>query len=217
MSWFRKKDKPRPPAPNEERTVRTEGLWTKCPACEQMLFKRELEDNLNVCPKCGHHFRIKAVERLEMTFDDGKWTELDAGIAASDPLGFVDTKAYSERLRETQKKTGLLDALISGEGQVGGHRAVICSMELNFVGGSLGSVVGEKITRAIEHVLATRAALIIFSASGGARMQEGAISLMQMAKIAAALARLDEEGLPFISVLTDPTTGGVTASFAMLG
>jgi acetyl-CoA carboxylase carboxyl transferase subunit beta len=217
MSWFKRKDSAEPPGPDKERTVRTEGLFVKCPGCEQALFKREIEDNLNVCPSCGHHYRIRAIDRLKMTFDDGRWTELDAGLSSNDPLAFHDTKSYRERLRETQKATGLRDALITGEGKVAGRPALICSMELAFVGGSLGSVVGEKITRAIERCLATRSALIIFSASGGARMQEGAISLMQMAKISAALARMDKAGLPYISVLTDPTTGGVTASFAMLG
>jgi acetyl-CoA carboxylase carboxyl transferase subunit beta len=218
MSWFKRKDTPQQPEePEQERRVRTEGLFLKCPGCEETVFKREIEDNINVCPKCGYHHRIKAVERLKMTFDDASWTERDRGLMSNDPLGFADTKSYRDRLRETQKNTGLLDALITGEGKVGGHPSLICSMELSFVGGSLGSVVGEKITRAIEHCIATKSALIIFSASGGARMQEGAISLLQMAKISAALARLDDARLPYISVLSDPTTGGVTASFAMLG
>ncbi|HWP44438.1 MAG TPA: acetyl-CoA carboxylase, carboxyltransferase subunit beta [Blastocatellia bacterium] len=217
MAWFRKKDQPKGPGPGEERTVRTEGLFAKCPKCEQVLFKREIEDNLNVCPKCGYHFRIKALDRLAMTFDDAEWKEMDPNLSSTDPLGFVDTKSYRARLKEVQMSTGMLDALLVGEGKVGGHPAVVCAMELSFVGGSLGSVVGEKITRAIERAIESDSSLIIFSASGGARMQEGAISLMQMAKISAALARLDESRLPFISVLTDPTTGGVTASFAMLG
>jgi acetyl-CoA carboxylase carboxyl transferase subunit beta len=217
MAWFRRKDTPISPEPGEERTVRTEGQFVKCPSCEVLLVKGEIEDNLNVCPRCGHHQRIRALHRLEMTFDDSAWEELDSGLSSNDPLRFTDTRNYVERLRDMQKNTQLLDAVITGEGKVGGHPAIICSMELSFVGGSLGSVVGEKITRAIERALARRAALIIFSASGGARMQEGAISLMQMAKISAALARLDQARLPFISVLTDPTTGGVTASYAMLG
>jgi acetyl-CoA carboxylase carboxyl transferase subunit beta len=218
MSWFKRKDNPNEPLDDtEERTVKTEGLFLKCPGCEQTLFKREIEDNLNVCPGCGHHYRIKAADRLKMTLDDADWTELDAGLSATDPLGFADTKSYRERLVDTQKSTGMMDALLSGEGKVGGHPAIVCAMEMSFVGGSLGSVVGEKLTRAIERCIARRAALIVFSASGGARMQEGAISLMQMAKISAALAKLDDAGLPYISVLTDPTTGGVTASFAMLG
>lgn len=217
MSWFRKRDRPKPRAPNEKQTVRTEGLFMKCPGCEEMLLKREVEDNLEVCTKCGHHFRIGAIERLELTLDDGEWTELDSGLASTDPLRFVDKKPYHARLTQMQETTGILDALITAQGTIGGHSALVCAMELSFVGGSLGSVVGEKITRAIEKAIETNSAVVIFSASGGARMQEGAISLMQMAKISAALARLDEAGLPFISVLTDPTTGGVTASFAMLG
>ena len=217
MSWFKRKDKPKRVDPGEEKTVRTEGLFVKCPGCEQMLFKREVEENLNVCPKCDYHNRINARERLQMTFDDAKWIEHDAGLASTNPLRFVDTKSYSDRLKAMQKKTGVLDAIITAQGEIGGHAAIICAMELEFVGGSLGAVVGEKITRAIERAIQTRAAVIIYSASGGARMQEGAISLMQMAKISAALARLDEAALPFISVLTDPTTGGVTASYAMLG
>jgi acetyl-CoA carboxylase carboxyl transferase subunit beta len=216
MSWFKRKDQELT-QPDQERTVRTEGVFEKCPGCKEALFKREIEDNASVCPLCGYHGRIRAADRLNMTFDDEEWTEIDAGLSSTDPLHFSDTKAYRERLIENQKSTGLLDALITGEGKVGGRPVVICAMELSFVGGSLGSVMGEKITRAIERCLATKSALIIFSASGGARMQEGAISLMQMAKISAALARMDEAGLPFISVLTDPTTGGVTASFAMLG
>ncbi|MGA9768697.1 MAG: acetyl-CoA carboxylase, carboxyltransferase subunit beta [Blastocatellia bacterium] len=217
MSWFKKKDKPKSPDPSEERTVRTEGLFVKCPGCEQMLFKREVEANLNVCPRCDYHNRIKAAERLRLTLDDEQWTEHDAGLTSTDPLQFVDTKSYRERLVSMQNNTGLLDALITAEGRVGGHPSIVCAMELAFVGGSLGGVVGEKIARAIERALESRSSLIIYSASGGARMQEGAISLMQMAKISAALARLDEAGLPFISILTDPTTGGVTASYAMLG
>ena len=217
MPWFKKKDRPRPPDENEERTVRTEGLFVKCQGCEEMLLKREVEENLSVCPRCGHHRRISAIERLKMTLDDGEWNELDAELSSTDPLSFVDTKSYRKRLRDMQKSTKLLDALITAQGTVGGRRAIVCAMELAFVGGSLGAVVGEKITRAIELAIETGSALVVYSASGGARMQEGAISLMQMAKISAALARLDQAGLPFISVLTDPTTGGVTASYAMLG
>jgi|RhiMetdeSRZDD1v2_1073273.scaffolds.fasta_scaffold188346_2 acetyl-CoA carboxylase carboxyl transferase subunit beta len=217
MPWFKKKDRPKRPDENEERTVRTEGLFVKCQGCEEMLLKREFEENLNVCPRCGYHRRISAVERLTLTLDDSQWTEMDAGLSSPDPLNFVDTKSYRARLRQMQDGTGLLDALMTGQGKVGGRPAIVCAMELAFIGGSMGTVVGEKITRAIELSLETGSALVVFSASGGARMQEGAISLMQMAKISAALARLDEAGLPFISVLTDPTTGGVTASFAMLG
>jgi len=217
MSWFKKRGQPEKPDESEERTVRTEGLFVKCEGCEEMLLKRELDESLNVCPRCGHHHRISALDRLRLTLDDEEWNELDAGLSSPDPLNFVDTKSYRKRLRDMQESTKLLDALISAEGKVGGTPAIVCAMELAFVGGSLGAVVGEKITRAIEQAIETHSALVIFSASGGARMQEGAISLMQMAKISAALARLDEAGLLFISVLTDPTTGGVTASFAMLG
>ncbi len=217
MSWFKRKGGLQGPDDAGERTVHTEGLFVKCAGCDQTLFRREIEDNLNVCPKCGYHERLKAAERLDMTFDDETWRELDVGLTSTDPLEFTDTKRYRERLIDMRKRTGLFDAIITGEGKVGGRTVVICSMELSFVGGSLGCVVGEKITRAIERCIETRAAFIVFSASGGARMQEGALSLMQMAKISAALARLDEARLPFISVLTDPTTGGVTASFAMLG
>ena len=217
MPWFKKKDRPKRPDENEERTVRTEGLFVKCQGCEEMLLKREFEENLNVCPRCGHHRRIGALERLSLTLDDSQWIEMDAGLSSPDPLNFVDTKSYRTRLRQMQEGTGLLDALMTGQGKVGGRPAIVCAMELAFIGGSMGTVVGEKITRAIEVAIKTGSALVVFSASGGARMQEGAISLMQMAKISAALARLDEAGLPFISVLTDPTTGGVTASFAMLG
>lgn len=217
MTWFKKKDRPKRPDENEKRTVRTEGLFVKCQGCEEMLLKREFEENLNVCPRCGHHRRISAVERLNLTLDDGQWIEMDAGLSSTDPLNFVDTKSYRTRLRQMKENTNLLDALVTAQGKVGGRPAIVCAMELAFIGGSMGTVVGEKITRAIELAIKTGSALVVFSASGGARMQEGAISLMQMAKISAALARLDEAGLPFISVLTDPTTGGVTASFAMLG
>jgi acetyl-CoA carboxylase carboxyl transferase subunit beta len=217
MTWFKKKDRPKRPDKNEERTVRTEGLFVKCQGCEEMLLKKEIEENLNVCPRCGHHRRISALERLNLTLDDGEWIEMDAGLTSTDPLNFVDTKSYRTRLRQMQENTSLLDALITAQGKVGGRPAIVCAMELAFIGGSMGTVVGEKITRAIELAIKTRSSLVVYSASGGARMQEGAISLMQMAKISAALARLDEAGLPFISVLTDPTTGGVTASFAMLG
>jgi acetyl-CoA carboxylase carboxyl transferase subunit beta len=217
MTWFKRKGQPERPDDNEERTVRTEGLFVKCQGCEEMLLRREIDENLSVCPRCGHHHRISAAERLSLTLDDDDWSELDADMSSNDPLHFVDTKSYRKRLRQMQESTGLKDALITAQGAIGGRPAIVCAMELAFVGGSLGAVVGEKITRAIELAIAERSPLIVFSASGGARMQEGAISLMQMAKISAALARLDEEALPFISVLTDPTTGGVTASFAMLG
>src|SRR5581483_11325928 len=220
MSWF-KRDKPAgaqlPKVEEGERRVRTEGLWQKCDGCRQIIWKKDLEANLNVCPKCGRHSRIDAVARLKLLCDEGAYLEFDAGLASSDPLGFVDSKPYRARLAEMQEATNLSDALISAAGKLEGRPIHICAMEPRFIGGSMGSVVGEKIARAIERSLEKRTPLIIISASGGARMQEGAISLMQMAKISAALMRLDQARLPYISVLTDPTTGGVTASFAMLG
>ena len=219
MSWFkRNSDTDRQPVPEEaEKTVRTEGLWLKCDGCREIIWKKDLALTNNVCSKCGHHFRIDARKRLVMLFDGGGFTEHDSELASSDPLGFVDQKAYRDRLKATQAATSLKDALISASGKLAGRPVRICAMEPKFIGGSMGSVVGEKITRSIEAAIAHSEPMIVVSASGGARMQEGAISLMQMAKISAALMRLDEAKLPFISVLTDPTTGGVTASFAMLG
>jgi len=215
MPWFRR-DKPLAKGEEGEKHVRTEGLWLKCEGCRQIIWKKDLEANWNVCPKCGAHSRIDAAARLKLLFD-GPHELLDAHLRSSDPLGFVDSKPYAERLAATQAATGLNDALISAAGTMAGRRVHICAMEPKFIGGSMGCVVGEKITRAIERSLEQRVPLIVVSASGGARMQEGAISLMQMAKISAALMRLDEAKVPFLSVLTDPTTGGVTASFAMLG
>jgi acetyl-CoA carboxylase carboxyl transferase subunit beta len=219
MAWFRRnKEKPAIEAADEsEKTVKTEGLFARCDECGQTSFKKDFEAKLNVCPECGHHMRVGAVERLKQLFDDGKWEELDATMTSVDPLDFVDTKSYEDRLEAMRKRTGINEAVVTGVGTMGGKRVVAAAMALDFVGGSMGSVVGEKIARAIERSLADRAPLVIISASGGARMQEGTLSLMQMAKISAALARLDEERIPYISILTDPTTGGVTASFAMLG
>jgi acetyl-CoA carboxylase carboxyl transferase subunit beta len=194
-----------------------EGLWVKCEACKEMVYKKEVLRNANVCPKCNYHFRISAPERLGMLLDDGAYEEFDADIAPKDALRFVDSQKYTQRLKTYQKRTGLKDAFISGTARIGGHPVVIGIMEYGFMGGSMGSVVGEKVTRCAERALQDEVPLIIVTCSGGARMQEGALSLMQMAKISAALARLDEAGLPYISILTDPTTGGVTASFAMLG
>ena len=220
MSWF-KRDKPAdeklPQIADRERRVRTEGLWQKCDGCRQIIWKKELEGNWNVCPKCGAHSRIDARTRLKLLLDEGEFQEFDASLRSSDPLGFVDKQKYSERLAATQRATNLSDAIIAAEGRLAGRTLQICAMENKFIGGSMGLVVGEKITRAIERAMERRTPLVIVSASGGARMQEGAISLMQMAKISAALMRLDEARLPYISVLTDPTTGGVTASYAMLG
>jgi acetyl-CoA carboxylase carboxyl transferase subunit beta len=220
MSWF-KRDKPAedklPHIADKERHVRTEGLWQKCEGCHQIIWKKDLEANWNVCPKCGAHFRLDAVTRLKLLFDGGEYQEFDPGLTSSDPLGFVDNKPYRDRLTAMQAATRLSDALVSAEGKIEGRTVQACSMEARFIGGSMGSVVGEKIARAIERAMARKTPLIIVSASGGARMQEGAISLMQMAKISSALMKLDEARLPYISVLTDPTTGGVTASYAMLG
>jgi acetyl-CoA carboxylase carboxyl transferase subunit beta len=220
MTWFkRQSEKIGEVAPPEERTVKTEGIFVKCEndECGVTIYRKDLKENLWVCPTCGYHFRITARERLQILFDDGQYEERDANIAPTDPLKFVDKSPYIERLKKAQRETGLLDALITGEGKIDGRPIVICAMDFNFIGGSMGSVVGEKITLAIEYCHETRLPLIIVSCSGGARMQEGALSLMQMAKVSAALAKLDEAKLPYISLMTNPTTGGVTASFAMLG
>ena len=194
-----------------------EGLWVKCEACKEMVYKKEVLRNVNVCPKCNYHFRIGARARLELLLDDARYEEFDTNIAPVDALGFKDVKAYSKRLSDYQGRTGLKDAFISCVGTIGGHPVVVGVIAYEFMGGSMGSVVGEKVTRCVERALEEGQPLIVISCSGGARMQEGALSLMQMAKISAALARLDEARLPYISILTDPTTGGVTASFAMLG
>jgi acetyl-CoA carboxylase carboxyl transferase subunit beta len=216
MAWFTRQKSGAEAADNEERRVRTEGLWLKCESCSQIIWKKALDDNLQCCPQCNHHFRLGARARLAMLFD-GQYLEFDSGLISSDPLKFEDSKKYSERLQSMQAATKLSDALISASGTLDGRPVNICAMELKFIGGSMGAVVGEKITRAIERSLTNGVPLIVVSASGGARMQEGAVSLMQLAKISAALMRLDEAKVPYISVLTDPTTGGVTASFAMLG
>jgi acetyl-CoA carboxylase carboxyl transferase subunit beta len=217
MSWFKREKKAIDQAtPPEERRVRTEGLWIKCESCRAIVFRKDLEENWMVCPKCQFHFKMGAKQRLKLLLD-GKWTEHDAGMVSTDPLKFVDTKPYAKRIKDAQKKLGINDAIITAEGQLNGKPVICCAMEFGFIGGSMGAVVGEKVTRAIEMAMETRQPLIVVSSSGGARMMEGTISLMQLAKVAAALGRLDEEKLPYISVLTDPTTGGVTASFAMLG
>ena len=215
MAWFKKARKPIA-APDKASRV-PEGLWVKCPDCAAIIYTRDLVTSLNVCTKCAHHFRLTARERLLMLFDGEHWVEHDAGLKSNDPLKFTDTKPYKTRLDTTRKATGLADAMIVGVGRIDGREAIVGAMEYAFIGGSMGVVMGEKIVRAAETALARRMPLIIVSCSGGARMMEGALSLMQMAKISAALARLDRAGIPYISVLTDPTTGGVTASFAMLG
>jgi acetyl-CoA carboxylase carboxyl transferase subunit beta len=214
MAWFRREQTPIPPREQESRVP--EGLYIKCSACKEIIYRKEVVQNLSVCPKCAFHFRISARERLELLCD-AAWEEFDAGLVSSDPLGFSDTKAYAARLKDGKHKTDCLDAVITATATVGGIPAVFAVMEYGFIGGSMGVVVGEKVARSVEKAAAGRMPLIVVSCSGGARMMEGTLSLMQMAKISAALARLHAARLPFISLLTDPTTGGVTASFAMLG
>ncbi len=215
MAWFKRESGELDTS--GEKKVRTEGLWVKCESCRQIIWKKDLEDNMNVCPKCDKHFRIDARTRLAQLLDDNQYETFDGNISSTDPLKFVDLMPYSSRLKQAQKDTGLKDAIINSQGKLLGRPVVASVMEYAFIGGSMGAVVGEAITRAVERAADTRMPLIIVSASGGARMMEGVISLMQLAKISAALARLDEAKVPFISLLTDPTTGGVTASFAMLG
>ncbi len=217
MTWFSREKKPLQPAAEDERTVRTEGLFTKCEGCKAIIWKKDLEQSLWVCPKCAFHFRINARKRLQILFDGGEYREFEGELQSTDPLGFVDKKPYRERLQAAVRSTGCNEAVVNAEGLLQGVPTICASMEYGFIGGSMGSVVGEKITRAIEKATAESKPLIIVSASGGARMMESFLSLMQMAKISAALARLHEHGLPYISLMTDPTTGGVTASFAMLG
>src|SRR6202795_3363618 len=216
MAWFKKTHTPMAASTTKPSRV-PEGLWIKCPGCSQIIYNKDLASNLHVCPKCAHHFRVGAAERLRILFDDGAWVEHDRDLVSTDPLEFTDTKPYASRLKATIEATGLKDAMIVGSGAINGIRTVVAAMEYSFIGGSMGVVVGEKIARAIERAIAKRAPVVIVCCSGGARMMEGALALMQMAKICGALARLDRARLPFISVLTDPTTGGVTASFAMLG
>ncbi len=215
MVWFKKARKPIAPAKDKASRV-PEGLWVKCPDCSQIIYNKDLATNLSVCPKCAHHFRVSAAERLKMLLD-GEWVEHDASLASTDPLSFSDTKPYKTRLQASMASTGMKDAVIVASGTIDGIPTVVAVMEYSFIGGSMGVVVGEKIARAIERAIDTRSPVVIVCCSGGARMMEGALSLMQMAKICGALARLDRARLPYIAVLTDPTTGGVTASFAMLG
>ena len=215
MTWFKRESGELDTS--GKKTVRTEGLWVKCEDCRQIIWKKDLEENLNVCPKCEKHFRIDARTRLALLLDENQYEVFDGDLSSTDPLKFVDLKPYGSRLRQAQQDTGLNDAVINAQGQLLGRPVVASVMEYAFIGGSMGAVVGEMITRAVERAAASRTPLIIVSASGGARMMEGVVSLMQLAKISAALARLDKAKIPYISVLTDPTTGGVTASFAMLG
>ena len=215
MAWFKRESGE--VNASGEKTVRTEGLWVKCESCRQIIWKKDLEENLNVCPKCEKHFRIDARKRLALLLDENQYETFDGNLSSTDPLKFVDLKHYSSRLRQAQHYTGLKDAVINAQGKLLGRPVVVSAMEYAFIGGSMGAVVGEMITRGVERALDSKTPLIIVSASGGARMMEGVVSLMQLAKISAALARLDKARVPYISVLTDPTTGGVTASFAMLG
>jgi acetyl-CoA carboxylase carboxyl transferase subunit beta len=215
MAWFKRESGEL--ETSGEKKVRTEGLWVKCEGCRQIIWKKDLEENMNVCPKCDKHFRIDARTRLAQLLDDNLYESFDGNISSTDPLKFVDLKPYSSRLKQAQQDTGLKDAIINAQGKLLGRPVIVSAMEYSFIGGSMGAVVGEAITRAVERSAETRTPLIIVSASGGARMMEGVISLMQLAKVSAALARLDKAKVPFISLLTDPTTGGVTASFAMLG
>jgi len=216
VTWFRRRSI-RPERSDSKKVSVPEGLWIKCNNCAEIVYSKEIERNLKVCPKCDYHFRITARERIELLVDPGTFSEFDGQIQSEDPLGFKDSQKYRDRLKAARKKTGLNDAVISGVCTLDGVQVVVSVFDFFFMGGSMGSVVGEKITRAAEKAVEERCGLIVISSSGGARMQEGALSLMQMAKTSAALARLRRERLPFISVLTDPTTGGVTASFAMLG
>ena len=215
MTWFKRQSGDLDSS--GEKKVRTEGLWVKCEECREIIWKKDLDANLNVCPKCQKHFRVDARTRLAQLLDDGEYTTEDMRLASTDPLKFTDLKKYSDRLTKTQRETGLKDAIVNARGKLNGRPVWVSSMEYSFIGGSMGSVVGEAITRNIERATDQRMPLIIVSASGGARMMEGVISLMQLAKISAALARMDDARVPYISVLTDPTTGGTTASFAMLG
>ena len=219
VAWFSKiqKTAARSEQRPEQRRVRTEGLWIKCDSCREIIWKKDLEASHMVCPGCGFHFKIDAAARLNLLCDDAQWEAFDSDLRTADALKFVDRRPYQQRLRQAEEVTGLKDAVICAEGKINGRPVMLCAMEYRFIGGSMGVVVGEKITRAIERAAAAGKPLVIISASGGARMMEGALSLMQMAKISAALNLLDEARLPYISVLTDPTTGGVTASYAMLG
>jgi acetyl-CoA carboxylase carboxyl transferase subunit beta len=215
MTWFKRESAQLDTS--GEKKVHTEGLWVKCESCRKILWKKDLDANLNVCAHCEHHFRVDARTRLEQLLDDGVYETEDDNLASTDPLKFADLKTYSDRLAQAQKQTQLKDAVINARGKMNGRRVIVSSMEYSFIGGSMGTVVGEAITRAVERATEERVPLIVVSASGGARMMEGAVSLMQLAKISAALGRMHAARVPYISLLTDPTTGGVTASFAMLG
>lgn len=221
MSWFKRENADFEPDPERngndaERNVKTEGLWVKCLGCRQAIWKADLEANLNVCPKCGYHFKIGSRARIESLLEPG-YELVDQGLRSTDPLNFSDIKPYKQRLEQARRQTGLDDAILNAIGKLGPHDVVLSVMEYAFAGGSMGAVVGETIARAVDRSLVGKKPLIVVAASGGARMQEGIVSLMQMAKISSGLAQLDDARIPYICVLTDPTTGGVTASFAMLG
>jgi acetyl-CoA carboxylase carboxyl transferase subunit beta len=215
MSWFKREAQELDTS--GEKKMRSEGLWVKCEQCREIIWKKDLEANFHVCPKCDKHLRIDTRTRLAYLFDDGAYTEEDGNLVTTDPLEFSDLKPYKERLKAAQKATGRKDAIVNARGRICGREVMVSAMEYGFIGGSMGAVVGETITRAVEKALRERLPVVIISATGGARMMEGTIALMTMAKISAALGRLDDAKIPYISVLTDPTTGGVTASFAMLG
>ena len=215
MAWFKRE--PVEIDASGEKHVKTEGLWVKCDECRQIIWKKNLDENMHVCPKCDRHFRIDARTRLGYLLDDGQYQTEDGNLVSTDPLKFTDLKPYADRLQRARQDTGLNDAVINARGKLNGKPVYVCAMEYSFIGGSMGAVVGEMIARGIEKATDEKLPLIIVSASGGARMMEGVVSLMQLAKISSALARMDDAKVPYISVLTDPTTGGVTASFAMLG
>jgi len=217
MPWFKKEKSPLVTLKDEEKTVHTEGLFTKCDNCRALIWKKDLETNDRVCPKCSFHFKLGARDRLRMLFDEGAYETFADGLFSPDPLKFVDLKPYAERLRSAREAAGIQDAMVNAQGKLGGYATIICAMEFAFIGGSMGSVVGEMVTLAAEKAALHRMPLITVSATGGARMHEGILSLMQMAKVSAALSQLDDARVPFVSILTDPTTGGVTASYAMLG
>jgi len=211
--WFKKTKEPK----LQKKVKIPEGLWVKCYNCKEIVYKKEIDKNCKVCPKCNYHFRINAKERIELLIDGGSFIEFDADISSADPLSFKDSMPYPERIQENRKKSGLQEAVVSGEASINGYPVVLAVMDFSFMGGSMGSAVGEKISRAVETAIEKQTPLIIFASSGGARMQEGILSLMQMAKVSAALGKLKDNGIPYISVLADPTFGGVAASFAMLG
>ena len=217
MAWFKKQNSPLPASKEEDKTVRTEGLFIKCEGCRVIIWKKDLEANDRVCPKCNYHAKIGARDRLRILFDDGAYEVQDQNIISTDPLKFIDRQPYAQKLQSARAATKLNDAVINARGKLGGRPTLISAMEYGFIGGSMGSVMGEMLALAVERSARDRLPIIIVSASGGARMHEGTFSLMQMAKVSAALARLDDARVPFISLLTDPTTGGVTASYAMLG